>query len=575
MVYQLVKQPFPKTQACPPGPSLYSNFLILLLLVSGVFTYKQNVLQTQLLAQAQTKNSESPKTNSLPESLVYTSDLTSTANPQVLGASTSVGGRIITKYEVKPNDSLVDIAKQFNIDLQDLIKFNASVLPNPNIITSGLILNVPLGEIPYSPVTEYKQKSTLPKLITTYNPKTNTIEVNGRGKIVTLSDIRALLGNEYIKEVSTKEWYLSANLHIGTGVSLKLNKNEVEWLKLESNKDGFVWLRTFDGRISIDGVKVTSWDKYLKSVDKKYTDGRSYILAKHDARMDVTNAELAYLGYFPPPTSVGGSFGVSWKIMNDSFGQYLVTGEVRNSKFHHNYYGSYTFGATGMVWQGNEFYENVQYGLDPHDYSNNFLVENNKAYNNGNHGIIFSIRCFNNLLRNNLSYNNKGHGIMHHGDSNNNIVENNTVYGNTDGIALYNSSQNVIKNNKIYNNQRGLRANTKSQSNSIESNQISENLQYGIYLYGKASSNLILKNTISKNPSAIYIKTDDNELEGNIIDKNGIGVYLLGNASDNRIVNNQITNNSMFGIYTKTLEGVRNILSNNVVNNNGEDFSSY
>jgi len=54
-----------------------------------------------------------------------------------------------------------------------------------------------------------------------------------------------------------------------------------------------------------------------------------------------------------------------------------VTGEVRGSSFHHNYYGAYSFGAQEMIFQNNEFHHNIQYGLDPHDDSNNFLVEGN------------------------------------------------------------------------------------------------------------------------------------------------------------------------------------------------------
>ena len=66
--------------------------------------------------------------------------------------------------------------------------------------------------------------------------------------------------------------------------------------------------------ISMDGVKVTSWDIGRNDYDLEYTGGRAYILAKFDARMDISNSELAYLGYTPPPKHIGGTYGVSWKI---------------------------------------------------------------------------------------------------------------------------------------------------------------------------------------------------------------------------------------------------------------------
>ncbi len=133
--------------------------------------------------------------------------------------------------------------------------------------------------------------------------------------------------------------------------------------------------------------------------DKNYQDGRSYILVKDGSRMDVIDSEIAYLGYPRPHDLPYSPYGISWKMSTEKLGKLLPTGEVINSKFHHNYFGAYTFGATGMLWRGNEFYENVRYGLDPHDDSNGFLVENNIFRNNGTHGLIFSKRCINNMIR--------------------------------------------------------------------------------------------------------------------------------------------------------------------------------
>ena len=65
-----------------------------------------------------------------------------------------------------------------------------------------------------------------------------------------------------------------------------------------------------------------------------------------------------------------------------------------------------------MHWSGNTFSDNEEYGFDPHDFSNDFVVEGNTAHHNGKHGFIFSRGCLRNVLRGNTAYANVGHGFM-------------------------------------------------------------------------------------------------------------------------------------------------------------------
>ena len=78
----------------------------------------------------------------------------------------------------------------------------------------------------------------------------------------------------------------------------------------------------------------------------------------------------------------------------------------------HNHFGAYTHEAQGMHWSGNTFSDNEEYGFDPHDFSNDFVVEGNTAHDNGKHGFIFSRGCMRNVLRDNTAYDNAGHGFM-------------------------------------------------------------------------------------------------------------------------------------------------------------------
>lgn len=385
--------------------------------------------------------------------------------------------------------------------------------------------------------------------------------------IVNLRDIYNTIDNENIlREESPKVWILNANLWI-KGVSaaekeiiLQLTDETVTWLKLESNDLGFIWLKTYNGNFFIQNIKITSWDSISETFDTNYENGRSFILVKYNSRMDIADSELAYLGY-----SDGESYGVSWRIAEGTLGQYLVTGEVSGSDFHHNYFGAYSFGAQGMVFKNNEFHHNIQYGLDPHDDSNGFLVEENIFYENGNHGLIFSKRCINNIIRNNISRNNALSGMMLDKQSNNNIVENNTAYGNVNGIAIYESDNNTIKNNAVYQNERGILLKDQPTHNTIEENQIYGNSQYGIYFYSGATENTILNNNIYSNiETGIYIKSFNNIIgPGNLIHDNGYGVsFYEPEANGNTVKENQIYENKKDGVAI-------NYNSQNIVENNG------
>lgn len=412
-------------------------------------------------------------------------------------------------YTIKEDDTLSKIAWKYNGNVSVIIEANKIIIPNPNDLKIGQQIIIPVSEL----------RNTLDKnnLIShiepaiTFDEVENTINVKGEGSIVNLSRIYKVLNNEQIlKKLENNEWILKANLFISKDVTLVLTDDEVSWLKLLSEDNNFVIIRSYNGRVLIKNTKITSWDESNQNYDFDAENGRSLILTKYDGRMDIVNSELAYLGYgyydiYQQGQPYGGSYGISWKIPNDSFKQYLITGNVLNSKIHNNYFGLYTYGATGMIFSGNEIYNNIEYGLDPHDDSNNLIIENNQSYDNGNHGIIISKRCFNNIFRNNISYSNKLHGIMLDRQSNNNLIENNITYDNVDGIAVYDSNNNLIRNNEIKENQGGIRANVNSSGNYIEQNKITNN-ENGVFLYDKADNNFVISNFIKDNKKGIYIK---------------------------------------------------------------------
>lgn len=396
-----------------------------------------------------------------------------------------------------------------------------------------------------------------------------TVFISGPGANVTLPDIQGAL--QVIsptvqllvqEDAANKVWMSNVSLFVNRGVTLTLDTDTVSWLKLRSQSEpivvtrasdspssydykSFATLRTYNGVIKIDGktsgIKITSWDPAKNNFDTDIKNGRSYLLAKYDARMDITNADLSYLG-----SSDGESYGVAWRDTNSTEQPDVlltrVTGSVVNSVFSNNYYGIYTFQAQNMVFRGNKFHHNIGYGFDPHDYSHHFIVEDNEAFENGNHGFIISRGCNNFVIRRNISRDNRytvgsenrrAHGFMLDPGSPNsqfaevpsydNLLENNQAYNNDGyGLRIIGSNTNTVRNNTFTGNLQGITVEQASTGNILTNNTITSSGLYGIFLFGASDQTTITNNTITKSGKhGIYIKTGKNIVTGNTVTDNG------------------------------------------------------
>jgi len=362
------------------------------------------------------------------------------------------------------------------------------------------------------------------------------------------------------------------------GATLVLNGTavggDVNELRLQSNNSSaagsFVYLRADWGNVSISHTKITSWDAATNNPDTEYaTHGRSYInvrsqldpdgVTAHESRMDILDSDIGYLGY-----NASESYGLTWKVAGSSPGLYdkvNVLGDIKNSKIHHNYFGVYTYGAYGMAITDNQVYNNIQYGVDPHDDSDSLTIDHNDVHHNGNHGIICSQRCDHLTIRNNESHHNTGVGIMFHRNANDSLLESNTLYNNGDaGIAIFDSHRNTVRGNNSYNNRYGLRFSVGSSDNTIDSNNLSGNTSYGIYFYqgtdaptvnnGRPSRNRLTGNTVNNNTGyAVRLtQSDTNVFENNKVIDNKGGIQLgLAKPTGNQFIKNEIRRNGSHG----------------------------
>ncbi len=404
-------------------------------------------------------------------------------------------------YQVKAGQTLEDLSEYFSVTPSTLASMN------PGNITTGTTVKIPALEAPYTPkngpngllgTAAVTDEAGVIHITSKYGYGTH-IDTN-------IPEIASFLAPyNAIEQISPKVFRFNRPVSIDGDIRIDITTATVSRIELRSAPNDITCLCFDQSAALIDGVTITSYDPTTKQADDNYSDGRSFVRMKN-GRMDTINTTFTRLGNgidsavpgspFYGTQQDGGVYGVSWRISSMTLGKQITTGWVEGSTFEHNYFGAYTFGASGMLWRGNTFDANHVYGLDPHDDSNNALIENNIFKNNEKHGFIVSKRCNYNIIRNNLSLDNKVNGFMLHQDSAYNLIENNVSAGNTDNYVIYESNYNTISNNKSYNaSSSHIRVNQSSHNTFITGNQTYGNGR-GIFLYDGVTNTLISQNTI-------------------------------------------------------------------------------
>jgi len=327
---------------------------------------------------------------------------------------------------------------------------------------------------------------------------------------------------------ANKIWQLNADLQVEKGATLALRGTtaggDVNELRLRSGASNLptdvVTLTAQYGTIDIANTKITSWDPVANGPDtntalpagspttnraRAYVRALSYVDAtgKYESRMTVESSDIGFLGYYASE-----AYGVVYKARGcdathqDVCNSLNVGGFEKNSRFHDNYFGTYTWGADDMDFTNNEYDRNIGYGLDPHDDSDNLRIVGNRSHDNGNHGIICSQRCDHLTITDNESYrnglvpwvgphdmdasDNQVHGIMIHRGVTDTVIKDNKVHDNPNGagIAVFESGGNTtIEGNTLTANKYGLRFSVGSHDVTSTGNTINGTTQYAVYAY--------------------------------------------------------------------------------------------
>jgi parallel beta-helix repeat protein len=345
-----------------------------------------------------------------------------------------------------------------------------------------------------------------------YDAAENTIVINCNASF--LDVVQAINDPEILEEQEEEggQYLLNANLQVNDGVTFAMAANEdgLQYLKI-TGANGII----VNGRIEISGIIITSWDTETDSPVSQTDTGsvpRAFINLRISEGGFIEDSEVAYLGYAAPPRR-GIDLGESTDGPSHDFA-------IRNSRIHDNWMGFYSAGAYNITIDGNEFFSNIKYAVDPHTGTHNMTVSNNKVYNNKDIAVICSLDCYDIIFEGNEVYNNAGSGLMFSRATHDSTIRNNLIYNQYESaypISISESQNNEIYGNDISNSTTGI-----SVHNPV---QLDED--------GMSSDNRIYNNTFDGVQNAIRaVTSSDNTFSNNIFGNVTDFHYILtSNAS--------------------------------------------
>src|ERR687894_631645 len=277
-----------------------------------------------------------------------------------------------------------------------------------------------------------------------YDESENTISINCNSSF--LSVVQAINNPNILEQeivdgelgIANGQYILNANLEIADGVTFAMTSagDGLQYLKLAGENGIIVF-----GKILIDGVRITSWDIEEEEDIQQNVNGtirRGYIQFAASEGAQILNSEFGYLGDVEP-----GRRG--FDLFGEGPSHNMV---INNSIFHNMWMAFYSNGAYNITVDRSEYYDNIQYSLDPHTTTHDMNITNNWIHDNPI-GPICSDRCWNILIEGNLIENTDTSAIFFSRNMTDSIARNNHVINARTGVQVSESPHNQIYNNTI------------------------------------------------------------------------------------------------------------------------------
>jgi mannuronan 5-epimerase len=344
-----------------------------------------------------------------------------------------------------------------------------------------------------------------------YEPTENTINIMCNASFGDV--VETIRDPDILENLGNDEYLLQANLQVIDGVTFEMGSDDdVHYLKIAGTNGIIV-----NGKIEIRDVTITSWDTEGNSPVFQTSIGsvpRAFIDLRVSEGGFIKDSEIAYLGYDEPPRR-GIDLGESTEGPSHDFA-------ISDSKIHDNWMGFYSAGAYNIIIDGNEFYNNIKYAMDPHTGTHNMTVSNNKVYNNQGFGVICSYQCYNIVYEENEVHDNAEAGLMFSKATHDSIMRNNLVYnqfGTATAISISESQNNEIYGNNISNSTYGISVHNPvvlEEDGMSSGNMIYDNTFDGVQNAIRAlasSDNTFSHNTFGNVTDYHYIMTSDASID--------------------------------------------------------------
>jgi Right handed beta helix region len=329
-----------------------------------------------------------------------------------------------------------------------------------------------------------------------------------------------------LRNLGNGQWLLNAVLQVDNGDKLTISSSDVSWLKITKANGIVVY-----GEIDILGSKITSWDTSKGAPIPQTSSGstpRAYINLRASEGGTISGAEIAYLGY-----SSSGKRGLDLSGSGSSH-DLTITGD---SKFHDNWRGFYSNNAYNIVIENSEFYNNIDYAIDPHTATHDMRVTNVHAHNNKGFAIICSQKCYNIIFEENTVHDNDGTGLFFSRATTNSIMRNNVVYNQPGdaypiAISISESQNNQIYGNKVSDSEIGITVHNPSIPDDD----------------GVSTGNTIRDNTLERVKYAFRaLASAENTFESNAFGTVTGNHYLIGSSASITIDNQMFSSTTIRG----------------------------
>jgi len=313
-----------------------------------------------------------------------------------------------------------------------------------NVAATGVLLFLFTGLISYEQNGSFTAEAGELACID-YDESENTITVNCNTSF--LSVVQAInnpdileqeTGVEGVAGIANGQYILNANLEVADGVLFAMTSagDGLQYLKLAGENGIIVY-----GKILIDGMRITSWDIEDEDVIQQDVNGtirRGFVQFAASEGAQILNSEFGYLGDVEP-----GRRG--FDLFGEGPSHDMV---INNSIFHNMWMAFYSNSAYNITVDRSEYYDNIQYSLDPHTTTHDMNITNNWIHDNPI-GPICSDRCWDILIEGNLIENTETSAIFFSRNMTDSIARNNHVINARTGVQVSESPNNQIYNNTI------------------------------------------------------------------------------------------------------------------------------